>query len=243
MDDALLSQRVGVYAASAFVREDRAMRNRQKLFSQWTDLAFSEQGSSRIFRFVRGPQAAARFLRAYPCLAEQKQLVAEALEQPGSRSPVRDLSEIGSANLVVLPQQFSDAVHLSEAVEAQALPWKLLWKVGAVPFDVCAMPIDTALPVAMPTPAELRATIATYSWHTAVGVDHWSPRHLELLSDHLLSSLAELYELHIRAAVLPRRWDLLSIYLIPKDKTRHRDPSKYRPISLTNTGLKMLDRK
>ncbi len=77
MDDQYLLSRVGVYAASAYVREDAAMRNRQKVFSQWTDLAFAELGSSRVFRFVRGPQAAARFLCVSPYLTDQKLVVAQ----------------------------------------------------------------------------------------------------------------------------------------------------------------------
>jgi hypothetical protein len=86
--------RLGVYAASAYVREDKGMRNRQKLFSQWTDLAFTEKSLSRISRFVRGPQAAARFLCMSLRLNEPKHIVAEATTdiQPGSRLSLnRDL--------------------------------------------------------------------------------------------------------------------------------------------------------
>jgi hypothetical protein len=98
--------RVGVYAAIAYVHEDKAMRNRQKLFSQWADLAFTEKGSSRISRFVRGPQAAARFLCMSPRLNEPKHIVAEATTdiQPDRRSTQdRELSEDGSINLEVMP--------------------------------------------------------------------------------------------------------------------------------------------
>ncbi len=79
-------------------------------------------------------------------------------------------------------QQKSKAVHLSEAVEAQAAPWKKLWRVDEQPFDVADIPVDAVLPFVMPTVADIRATTATYSWHTAVGADHWSPRHIGLLS-------------------------------------------------------------
>ena len=84
----------------------RRLRNRQKLFSQWADLAFTEKGSSRISRFVRGPQAAARFLCMSPRLNEPKHIVAEATTdiQPDRRSTQdRELSEDGSINLEVMP--------------------------------------------------------------------------------------------------------------------------------------------
>jgi hypothetical protein len=45
------------------------------------------------------------------------------------------------------------------------------------------------------------------------------------------------------AGYIPKSLNTASIYLIPKDKTKPQDPSKYRPISLTNTWLKILDRK
>jgi hypothetical protein len=128
------------------------------------------------------------------------------------------------------------AVHVSVAVEQQAVPWKKLWQVELPQTDVDCLPLDVHLPFAMLTPWQLRATIATYSWTTSVGAEFWAPRHIGLLSDGLLGALIEMFELHIRSAVLHAKWNSIHIFLIPHAEV------DVRPIGVFGSLVRILDR-
>ena len=80
-----------------------------------------------------------------------------------------------------------------ELVELKAKPWKELWLPdGAEFFPFAQLPVEErALPGPLPDPEEFRGLIRSYRWSTAIGADHWAPRSLGMLTDHLVQVLMD----------------------------------------------------
>ena len=94
---------------------------------------------------------------------------------------------------------------------------------------------ERALPGPLPDPEEFRGLIRSYRWSTAIGADHWAPRSLGMLTDHLIQVLMELCAAMILNGAVPSQFSLLLVVLIPKTEGGE------RPIGIFPTISRLLD--
>ncbi len=106
----------------------------------------------------------------------------------------------------------------AEVVEARALPWSTLWKIGdsySDPFPP-DHPIIRDEGLVFPPVVGIKQLVRSYRWTTSVGVDHWPPRMIGLVDDWLLQVLCHLIQLLVLTARTPRHFHQLLVHLIPK---------------------------
>ena len=77
-------------------------------------------------------------------------------------------------------------------------------------------PQEHELPGPLPGADQFRGLVRSYRWNTAVGADHWQPRTLATLPEHLILTLLNLAKFMLLSGRMPMQIALLIVVLIPK---------------------------
>ena len=73
------------------------------------------------------------------------------------------------------------------------------------------------------------------------GPDNLQPRVIKELAPVLVDPLFIIFELSLKLGKIPSAWKLATVTAIFKNKGNKRDPSNYRPISLTSIACRVLE--
>ncbi len=90
---------------------------------------------------------------------------------------------------------------------------------------------------------KVKAAVMSFGPRKAAGPDGWPPLVLQSLPEEYISYMVEMYKESYRTGVTPRSWREMKVVFIPKvGKDSYSSPKSYRPITLSNFVLKVMER-
>jgi hypothetical protein len=92
------------------------------------------------------------------------------------------------------------------------------------------------------TPGEIKHTIDSFSQKKAPGIDGITGGIYQCMFNMIPRTITSMYNQCLKLGIFPKRWKIAKLILAPKHKENCRGPNMYRPISLLNTGGKILDK-
>jgi hypothetical protein len=90
--------------------------------------------------------------------------------------------------------------------------------------------------------AQVSALVKSLPKKKAPGPDGIKAEMYKYGGEHAINMLTTLLNAILEHGTIPKNMNMATICLIPKDKAKLADPSTYRPISLMNVALKVLDK-
>ncbi len=176
-------------------------------------------------------------------LLEADKVYKVSLHKVGHRVSATPEEALGMLLEAAFPDHVGLAEDGSQAGGAALRPGGDALQVGEVPSERCERSEGLESFLLYLTTNKVWAAIKSFGPKKAPGPDEWPPLVLQSLPEEAVEYLTEVYKKSCEQCEIPREWREMRVVFIPKvGKECYTSPKSYRPITLSNFVLKVLER-